>query len=101
MTPLVVWGAGCKKAAAGGGGGRVAESQKFASFPVLKNKNVPEVRCLLLPPLLLLFFLLLLLLGQARQVDLAPLLSTLLGVATPKHSCGRLVCIYYYYDCYS
>ena len=59
MTPLVLWGAGTAT--------EVESGKGFGGFPVLEGKAVPEV----------------------RQIDLAPLMATLLGVPVPRHNLGR------------
>ena len=59
VTPLVLWGAGART--------EVGRGKGFAGFPVLEGRAVPEV----------------------RQIDLAPLMATLLGVPVPRHNLGR------------
>ena len=56
---MVLWGAGAAK--------KVESGKGFGGFPVLEGKAVPEV----------------------RQIDLAPLMATLLGVPVPRHNLGR------------
>ena len=59
VTPLVLWGAGART--------EVRRGKGFGGFPVLEGRAVPEV----------------------RQIDLAPLMATLLGVPVPRHNLGR------------
>ena len=56
---MVLWGAGAAK--------EVESGKGFGGFPVLEDKAVPEV----------------------RQIDLAPLMATLLGIPVPRHNLGR------------
>ena len=56
---MVLWGAGTAT--------EVESGKGFGGFPVLEGKSVPEV----------------------RQIDLAPLMATLLGVPVPRHNLGR------------
>ena len=56
---MVLWGAGAAQESESGKG--------FGGFPVLEGKAVSEV----------------------RQIDLAPLMATLLGVPVPRHNLGR------------